>query len=166
MLELGSPPACVHPLSWYSPARPAPRPSAGAVYSRGGLAEVGAPLRLPEGESLEGSDGLVLRLRSDEHPYTCVLRAAGGRLYTNRFGTREGYNTLRLPFNTFRPVNAEDPPLRPGEQGSPPSPPRRCLGLPLGYPSGCAVDFGPGDSSAACGGEPAPSPLLWKVQHA
>lgn len=87
----------------------------GAVYSRGGLAEVGAPLRLPEGESLEGSDGLVLRLRSDEHPYTCVLRAAGGRLYTNRFGTREGYNTLRLPFNTFRPVNAEDPPLRPEE---------------------------------------------------
>lgn len=90
-------------------------PPAGAVYSRGGIAEVGAPLQLPVGESLEGADGVVLRLRSDEHPYTCVLRAAGGAVYTNRFGTRNGYNTLRLPFNTFRPVNAEDPPLRPGE---------------------------------------------------
>ncbi|KAL4433778.1 hypothetical protein ABPG75_000219 [Micractinium tetrahymenae] len=87
----------------------------GAVYSRGGSAEVGAPLQLPAGESLQGAEGLVLRLRSDEHAYTCVLRAAGGMLYTNRFGTRTGYNTLRLPFNTFRPVNPEDPPLRPDE---------------------------------------------------
>ncbi|KAL4450724.1 hypothetical protein ABPG77_001080 [Micractinium sp. CCAP 211/92] len=87
----------------------------GAVYSRGGIAEVGAPLQLPEGESLEGADGLVLRVRADEHAYTCVLRVAGGALYTNRFGTRVGYNTLRLPFNTFRPVNADDPPLRPEE---------------------------------------------------
>jgi len=75
---------------------------------------VGAQLSLPPGESLAGAEGLVLRVKADEHPYTCVLRTAGGALYTNKFSTRHGYNTLRLPFNIFRPVNPDDPPLRPG----------------------------------------------------
>ncbi len=129
------------------------------MYSRGGIAEVGAPLQLPEGESLEGADGLVLRLRADEHAYTCVLRVAGGALYTNRFGTRVGYNTLRLPFNTFRPVNADDPLLRPGEQpgtcAAAPGPPCPC---PTGRPGVRPVGprpFGRVYPLQPAGGEPA-----------
>ena len=87
---------------------------AGAVYSRGGLAEVGAQLQLPSSESLHGSEGLVVRVRADEHPYTFVVRTSGGSLYSAKFTTRPGYSTVRLPFNTFRPAAQEDPPLQPG----------------------------------------------------
>lgn len=45
-------------------------------------------------------------------PSLLLLRA--GATYTTKFNTRKGYNTLRLPFNSFRSVNPEDPPLRPG----------------------------------------------------
>lgn len=90
------------------------RCAAGAVYSRGGVAEVGAPLAMPDAAGLVGCEGLLVRARADEQSYTCVLRTAGGAAYTARFTTRPGYNTLRLPFNTFRPANQEDPPLQPG----------------------------------------------------
>ncbi|KAI7843407.1 hypothetical protein COHA_003004 [Chlorella ohadii] len=89
----------------------------GAVYSRGGLAEVGAPVQLPyeDPAALNASEALVVRLLGDEHPYTCVLRTRAGITYTTRFATRHGYNTVRLPFNIFRPVVVDDPPLQPGE---------------------------------------------------
>ncbi|EFN51818.1 hypothetical protein CHLNCDRAFT_59780 [Chlorella variabilis] len=86
----------------------------GAVYSRSGLAEVGAQLQLADADTLAGCEGLVLRVRADEHPYTCVVRTAS-TLYTCKFNTRPGYNTVRLPFNTFRPASQEDLPLQPGD---------------------------------------------------
>ncbi len=65
--------------------------------------------------ALNASEALVVRLLGDEHPYTCVLRTRAGITYTTRFATRHGYNTVRLPFNIFRPVVVDDPPLQPGE---------------------------------------------------
>jgi hypothetical protein len=91
------------------------------VYTRGGLAEVGAPLEPPRAAELRGSEGLLLRVRADEHAYTCVVRTAAGATHTTKFSTRSGYSTVRLPFNTFRPVSQDDPPLVPGERQS------RCL---------------------------------------
>ena len=85
------------------------------MYSRNGLAEVGAKLALKEAAGLGGCEGLVLRALSlDEHAYTCVLRTAAGHSYSAKFNTRLGYNTLRLPFNQFRALGQEDPPLQPG----------------------------------------------------
>lgn len=116
------PPLLPHPIPLLPPPPyPLPLlslpPLPGAVYSRGGLAEVGAPLQLPYSDqaALDGAEALVVRLLADEHPYTCVLRTRGGITYTARFSTRHGYNTVRLPFNTFRPVVMDDPPLQPGE---------------------------------------------------
>ena len=85
------------------------------MYSRGGLAEAGAALDAALAARLAGGEGLVVRAKADEHAYSCVLRTAGGHTYTARFSTRHGYNTLRLPFNTFRPaLEADAPPLAPG----------------------------------------------------
>jgi hypothetical protein len=78
------------------------------------MAEVGAPLQLWPGESLGGCEGLVVRLRADEHAYTCVLRTQAGVVYSQRFTPRLGYNTLRLPFNAFRAAAPNAPPLQPG----------------------------------------------------
>lgn len=91
-----------------------PASTAGAVYSRGGLAEVGAALEAKRAAELRGSEGLLLRVRADEHAYTCVVRTASGATHTAKFSTRLGYSTVRLPFNTFRSVSQDDPPLSPG----------------------------------------------------
>lgn len=84
---------------------------------------MGTPLQLPyeDGAALDAAEALVVRLLGDEHAYSCVLRTKQGVTYTARFSTRHGYNTVRLPFNTFRPVVMDDPPLQPGG--------RRVLGL-------------------------------------
>ena len=47
---------------------------AGTVYSRGGTAEAGGPIELPHGDSLDGSEGLVLRILGDSQPYTLIVR--------------------------------------------------------------------------------------------
>lgn len=74
----------------------------GAVYSRDGYAQVGAPLQeLPHGKSLSGTEGLVIRLLGDAHQYSAVVETADARTYTARFPTRTGYSTIRLPWNTF-----------------------------------------------------------------
>ncbi|KAL4853981.1 Glutamate-1-semialdehyde 2 [Chlorella vulgaris] len=86
----------------------------GAVYSRGGMAEVGAQLQLPPSQTLHGCEGVVLRTRADEHAYTCVLRTSSGGQYGAKFNTRPGYNTIRLPFNAFRPASTDGVPLQPG----------------------------------------------------
>jgi hypothetical protein len=44
------------------------------VYSRGGTAEAGGPIALPHGDSLDGSEGLVLRILGDSQPYTLIVR--------------------------------------------------------------------------------------------
>ena len=45
----------------------------GTIYSRGGRAEAGGPLRLPENASLAESEGLVLRLGGDGNAYSLLL---------------------------------------------------------------------------------------------
>lgn len=57
----------------------------------------------------------MLRLRADEHAYTCVLRTSSGGQYGAKFNTRPGYNTIRLPFNAFRPASTDGVPLQPGK---------------------------------------------------
>lgn len=79
----------------------------GAVYTRNGVAEMGAKMERPFGDSLVGCEALVLRLRGDGHPYTLLLATKDGRTYSNRFQTRDGFSTARLPFYTFNPTDAE-----------------------------------------------------------
>jgi hypothetical protein len=75
---------------------------------------VGAPLELPHGGSLAGSEGLVLRLLGDAHAYTAVVETAEGRVYNSKFTTRLGWSTVRLPFSGFVPARAgAAPPLDP-----------------------------------------------------
>lgn len=74
----------------------------GSVYSRDGYAQVGAPLQdLPHGKTLQGTEGLVLRLKGDAHQYSAVVETAEGQSYTAKFVTRNGYSIVRLPWNTF-----------------------------------------------------------------
>ena len=46
----------------------------GTVYSRGGVADAGGDIAMPHGDSLEGSEGLLLRLMGDSQSYTLLLR--------------------------------------------------------------------------------------------
>lgn len=82
----------------------------GSVYSRDGYAQVGAPLQdLPHGKSLQGTEGLVLRLKGDAHQYSAIVELADGQSYTTKFSTRNGYSVVRLPWSTFLPgKGAED----------------------------------------------------------
>jgi len=83
----------------------------GAVYSRTGYAEVGAHLQ--EG-LLDRTDGLLMRILGDGQPYTCMLETSNGEKYSSRFNTKQGFSTVRLPFNTFRPLSAgNDAPVNP-----------------------------------------------------
>lgn len=54
--------------------------AAGVVRSRGGAAEMGAPLTLPKGGTLAGCEGLVMRVCGDGQPYTVTLTTGGCRL--------------------------------------------------------------------------------------
>mmetsp|Transcript_37095 Transcript_37095/g.82525 ORF Transcript_37095/g.82525 Transcript_37095/m.82525 type:complete len:614 (+) Transcript_37095:97-1938(+) len=88
----------------------------GKLMQRGAIAEVGAKLssKLPDGEHrTKDTEGLTLRVRGDAHQYACVLETADGHKYTSRFPTRVGYLHVRLPYNTFRPEQAGQPPLDP-----------------------------------------------------
>ena len=81
----------------------------GAVYSRDGYAQVGAPVQdLPHGKSLLGTDGLVIRLKGDAHQYTAIVETADGKSYQSKFLTRNGYSVIRLPWNTFLPGKGVD----------------------------------------------------------
>ena len=44
------------------------------MYSRGGTAEAGGAIELPHGDSMAGSEGLVLRILGDMQPYTLIVR--------------------------------------------------------------------------------------------
>jgi hypothetical protein len=41
--------------------------------------------------------------------------AGGAHAYSVKFQSKEGYATVRLPFDTFLPRSDSDPPLDPGE---------------------------------------------------
>lgn len=47
--------------------------SAGSIYSRGGRAEIGGPIAIPENLTLEGAEGVVLRMGADGNAYTLLL---------------------------------------------------------------------------------------------
>ena len=47
---------------------------AGTVYSRGGVADVGGDVVMQKGDTLAGSEGLVLRIMGDSQSYTMLLR--------------------------------------------------------------------------------------------
>ena len=47
---------------------------AGTVYSRGGVADVGGDVIMQHGDTLAGSEGLVLRIMGDSQSYTLLLR--------------------------------------------------------------------------------------------
>lgn len=46
---------------------------AGSIYSRGGRAEATGPIAIPPTLTLEGSEGVVLRLGADGKAYTLLL---------------------------------------------------------------------------------------------
>lgn len=74
----------------------------------GSVAEVGRSVN--EEESLQGFEGVLIRVRGDGHPYSVTL-SAGNYKYVSRFPTRSGYCTSRLPFNMFRSTSTGAPPL-------------------------------------------------------
>ena len=43
----------------------------------------------------------------------CCYICRSGAKYSSRFNTTVGYNTVRLPYNTFRPLDFNDPPVDP-----------------------------------------------------
>lgn len=82
----------------------------GVVRSRGGIAEASGDLKpVYDGESLANCEGLLLRLGGDGNQYTVTLVTEDNALYSAKLNTRAGYQTARLPFNTFRPVNTDAP---------------------------------------------------------
>lgn len=88
----------------------------GAVYSREGYADVGAPLNLPHGVSLHNTEGLVFRVLGDGQAYSVMLETDDGSLFASKVTTRQGYSTIRLPFNGFLPAKGvnDDAVLDPG----------------------------------------------------
>ena len=55
------------------PSDPVPCCCAGSIYSRGGRAEATGPIAIPPTLTLEGSEGIVLRLGADGKTYTLLL---------------------------------------------------------------------------------------------
>lgn len=91
---------------------------AGAVYSRGGVAQVGSDMVCPFQDKLSGpllrnTEGLLVAYKGDGNSYTLQLTTEGGHTYTNKFTAALGYSSARLPFNTFIP-EGDAPPLNPG----------------------------------------------------
>lgn len=90
---------------------------AGAVYSRGGVAQVGSDMVCPFQDKLSGpllrnTEGLLVAYKGDGNSYTLQLTTEGGHTYTNKFTAALGYSSARLPFNTFIP-EGDAPPLNP-----------------------------------------------------
>ncbi|GAB4821141.1 hypothetical protein N2152v2_008187 [Parachlorella kessleri] len=94
----------------------------GAVYSRGGLAQVGAPLVSPFADRLqrlqrtllEGTQGLLLNVKGDDHSYIVELTTDTGHAYNAKFQAPSKYAHARLPYDSFIPADSGAPPLNPG----------------------------------------------------
>ncbi len=54
------------------------------MYSRGGTAEAGGAVELPHGDSMAGSEGLVLRILGDMQPYTLIVRTGAKHVSIGR----------------------------------------------------------------------------------
>lgn len=91
----------------------------GYVFTRGGYVELAKRISLPPGLTLDRYEGLVLSVCGDGKAYTLLLETDPSeddpkpRQYFVRFPTRLGYSRVRIPFNSFRPMDPESPPLDP-----------------------------------------------------
>jgi len=81
---------------------------AGVLYAGSSYAEVTGSV---DGSALANTEGLLMRALGDSNTYTCILTTQSGSQYSARFNTKRGYSTIRLPFNTFRPLDINDPPV-------------------------------------------------------
>lgn len=81
----------------------------GTVRSRGGIAEVGSQVELPFEDTMANTEGLVLRVAGDGNQYSVTITTGSGGQFSAKLATRQGYLTARLPYNTFRSVNTDDP---------------------------------------------------------
>lgn len=79
------------------------------------LGEATSPLKLAEGSSLKGSEGLVLNCHGMGKKFAVVLYSEdeqGRHGYISEFSTLEtGYCTRRIPFSAFTRLNADQPAL-------------------------------------------------------
>ncbi|KAG5538169.1 hypothetical protein RHGRI_025292 [Rhododendron griersonianum] len=113
----------------------------GYVFTRGGYVELSKKLSLPLGRSLDRHlillselkriiidflivfmlryEGLLLSVGGNGRSYVLILEAgppadtSQSRMYFSRFSTKVGFCRVRIPFSSFRPVKADDPPLDP-----------------------------------------------------
>ena len=89
----------------------------GYVFGRGD-AQISGPLQGVQPRELATCDGLVLRCLGDGKRYSCVLKTVSGdgtaHWYAASFPTRMAWQPVRLPFNDFRPLEVDAPPLDPG----------------------------------------------------
>ncbi|XP_058228202.1 protein HIGH CHLOROPHYLL FLUORESCENCE PHENOTYPE 173, chloroplastic isoform X2 [Rhododendron vialii] len=91
----------------------------GYVFTRGGYVELSKKLSLPLGRSLDRYEGLLLSVGGNGRSYVLILEAgppadtSQSRMYFSRFSTKVGFCRVRIPFSSFRPVKADDPPLDP-----------------------------------------------------
>ena len=82
------------------------------MYSESGVAEWGGPV-----SGLGYREGLLLCALADGNPYSVVLVDDEDHTYIASFGTRFGYNSIRLTWNMFQQEltaeRSEPVPLRP-----------------------------------------------------
>jgi len=97
----------------------------GFVYNKTGSAEVSldltssaatARIKSLRGGSLANSEGFVLRCCGDGKAYSFCVQTKTGKEYTYQLTSKQGYVTVRLPFNKFRSSEpGDDIPLDPGQ---------------------------------------------------
>ncbi|KAH9603823.1 hypothetical protein KSS87_013342 [Heliosperma pusillum] len=91
----------------------------GYVFTRGGYVELSRKLSLPLGFTLDRYEGLVLSVGGNGRAYVVILEAgpladpSQSKMYFSRINTKAGFCRVRVPFSSFRPVSATDPPLDP-----------------------------------------------------
>jgi hypothetical protein len=82
------------------------------MYSQSGTVEWGG-----EVEPFVNKEGILVSFLADGNPYSCVLVDDENNTFIASFGTRPGYNTIRLTWNMFQQelsMERPDPvPIRP-----------------------------------------------------
>lgn len=86
----------------------------GYVLTRGGEALITTPMHVPI--FMRGSEGIMMKVCGDGKRYTALLWTQSDDskrelCYQATFGTRRGFRVVRLPFNSFQPVEPGQPPL-------------------------------------------------------
>jgi hypothetical protein len=70
---------------------------AGSIYSQSGTVEWGGEI-----EPLINREGFIVCALADGNPYSCILVDDEDNTFIASFGTRPGYNTIRLTWNMFQ----------------------------------------------------------------